>query len=425
MALGVSACGGVPADLSSETSSTGTVALPLTATSGDTTYRLAAARFTIKGSGLSRVITPLADAHIHQETLPAGKYEIRLEKGWRLEMKGPSDTAYVPVQASLSSGNPLAFEVKRNAIIDTVFTFVTGGGKVDLSRGRVNVRIDVQDCKSYDGYAASIATSVVECLGTIGPNAFVQDDRGYMRRNFKECIDKETQEQLLADIDGFMGLQYAFDVPRDEALPKLVIDRLATSYACITTRWEVWKEQFDKSGISECPTWRKEAELGTPTQEDYKVYGSELPELPVVEREGSRPAVLDRLKINNVWAVTFENGVPSQQCRTPGECAERCAAGFPGFVIRQDGETVLTDPPPWMRASVYADPDNPFATPYYHPMSFSGALPGATISHYNRSSEDFEYCSFYDGTFHVETKLKPNCSLMPDGTVSCIGFCSP
>lgn len=423
MALGVSACGGVPTDAGSETSGTGSVSIPLTATSGDTTYRLADAKFTINGSGVSRVITPPADLHVHQETLPTGKYEITLEDGWRLEKKSSADRDYSEVPATLSSQNPIRFEVKRNAVLDVVFTFVTAGGKVDLSRGRVNVRIDVQDCQSFDTYSSSIAEAVVDCTGTIGPNSFALDDRGFLRRNFGECRDRERQEELLSIIDGFVGLQYVLEVERD--FPQFVTDRLAYSYECITERWAAWKDAFDRSGVVECPTWRFVGEQGTPTLELYKVITSQLPKLPFAEREGNRPDVINNLKISRLYDVVFENGTPDQQCGSPGDCAQICAAGFPGFVLRQDGETVLTDPPPWQRATVYGETDNPYAAPYYHAMSLFGAVPGQTISHYNRSKENEEFCSYYDGEFHVQTLLKPNCAKMPDGTESCVGLCAP
>jgi hypothetical protein len=417
LALGASACSDVPSDPGNETSGTGTIMLPLTAQSGDTTYRLAQALFTIKGNGLSRVIQPPADTPVHQETLPTGGYEIRLEKGWQLERKGPADTAFVPVPAQLTTQNPLKFKVQTSTVVDVVFTFSTNGGAVDFGRGRANVRIDVQDCRGFDTLAASIATSVVDCLGTIGPTAFLLDDEGFLVRNFERCQDPETEQELLETIDAFVGLQH----PRE--LPASVAGRFAFSKDCISGRWAAWKASFDESGIFECPSWFKEQEINTPTPELYKEYTAQLPDLPFTERNGERPPVVGQLKINNLYSVRFPNGTPDQQCGSPGDCAARCAQGFPGFVIRQDGENVLTDPPPWQRATVYSSTD-PFDPPYYHPMSLSGELPGETVGHINRQLSG-DACSFWDGEFHVETKLKENCATMPDGTKSCIGLCAP
>src|SRR3954471_15681698 len=65
-------------------SATGTLELPLTATSAGVKYRLAPAKFVIKGTSLhfSRTITPPANTPVDQESLPAGQFQIALQKGW-------------------------------------------------------------------------------------------------------------------------------------------------------------------------------------------------------------------------------------------------------------------------------------------------------------------------------------------------------
>jgi len=123
MAFGTSACGGIP-EMTEETVGTGTVSLPLTAQTDGASYRLAKARFTIRGAGINRVITPLVNVPVHQETLPAGRYEIQLESGWVLERRGSGELSFKEVPAELSSKNPQRFDVRRNATV----------------QGRVNVR---------------------------------------------------------------------------------------------------------------------------------------------------------------------------------------------------------------------------------------------------------------------------------------------
>ena len=229
----------------------------------------------------------------------------------------------------------------------------------------------------------------------------------YLKRNSKS-------------IDDFLGLQY----PR--VLPSNVGNPLAYSKDCIAGRWAQWKESFDATGITQCPDWRKISEINTPTPELYDQFAKALPVLPFQET-GQRPAVVGQMKINSVYQVSFTGGTADQFCKSPGDCAQQCASGFPGFVVRQDGETVLTDPAPWQRDTVFSG-TNPYTRAgYYHPMSLYGALPGDIFSHYNRSisKPTQELCSYFDGTFHLQTTLVPNCAKMPDGTDSCVGVCAP
>src|SRR6185369_15945288 len=137
--------------------STGTLELPLTATSAGAKYRLAKAKFVIKGQSLNftRTITPAANTPVDQETLPVGQFQIALDEGWRLEAKGPADSDFKAVDAKLTSPNPAYFEIKRGKTIDVVFTFSSSYGTVALSSGKANVRISVQDCSSFDTLSAS------------------------------------------------------------------------------------------------------------------------------------------------------------------------------------------------------------------------------------------------------------------------------
>jgi hypothetical protein len=411
-----SGCSNASLEPQSNVASTGTLELPLTAESGGVKYRLNKARFTIKGVDVnfSRVITPPANVPVAQETLPAGAYQIWLENGWQLEQMAPGDPGFTSVEAQLNVPNPQSFKVQGGKSVDVVFSFVTPGGAVKLRLGRANVRISVQDCATFDAYAASIATYTVDCLGRIDQYSYVVDGEGFLRRNFDEC---PLDASVLQSIDDFLGLQY----PRE--LPAVLGNPLAYSKECIAGRWMEWREQFDATGIGECPEWTKLSEINTPTPEAYDEIAKLLPPLPYAE-SGARPTVLAQLKVNAVYAVSFPAGVPSA-CDAPGSCAAECAAGFPGFVIAQDGDIVITDPPTWQKDTMYADV-NPYTRPgYYHPMSLYGALPGEIFSHVNRSAPTQELCSYYDGGFHIQTPLVKNCAPMPDGTESCVGVCAP
>jgi hypothetical protein len=423
LGVATSGCSGEPS-VPGEENSVGTVELPLVAQNGDVLYRLAKAKFTIKGGNLStpRVITPALNAVVHQETLPTGGYEISLESGWHLERRGPEDSEFKEIPATLTADNPQKFEVKVGIIANVVFSFATSAGVVDLRQGRVNVRISVSDCSSFDSYTAQLATLVVDCLGTIGPDSFYLDQDGYLQRNFKECPNDQTR---LRSIDNILGLQYKRD-----GLPDEVNAQLAYGKDCIADRWAAWREKFDEEAqVVTCPNWKKESEIGTPTAADYDRYARLLPQqFPIPETGQDRPPVVQQMKINSLYSVFWDGEQPSQKCESASNCATLCAAGFSGFVIRQDeNNTVLTDPPPWETDTVYAR-SNPFQRPgFYHPMSFYGPPPGDIFGAHERaiSPAPGELCSYFSGGFHYQTTLKENCQVMPTGDLSCVSVCIP
>ena len=129
MGVATSGCSSDPS-VPGEENSVGTVELPLIAQNGDVVYRLVDAKFTITGGNLvtPRVITPAPNAVVHQETLPTSGYEIFLETGWRLERRGPEDSAFQDVEATLTAPNPQKFEVKAGIVANVVFTFATSAG---------------------------------------------------------------------------------------------------------------------------------------------------------------------------------------------------------------------------------------------------------------------------------------------------------
>jgi len=180
--------------------------------------------------------------------------------------------------------------------------------------------------------------------------------------------------------------------------------------------------------VVQCPIWKKESEIGTPTEADYERYARLLPQLPAAETGGERPPVVLQMKVNALYSVGFDGTPPSQKCESASNCATLCASGFPGFVIRQDANnTVLTDPPPWETDTVY-DRANPFQRPgFYHPMSYYGAPPGDLLGAHERalSPAPGEKCSYYSEGFHQQTTLKENCQVMPTGDLSCVSACIP
>ncbi len=295
-----------------------------------------------------------------------------------------------------------------------MFRFATAAGVVvAIDRGQVNIRIDVSDCSAYDEFTAALATYAVDCLGTIGPDSFILDAAGFLRRNFDRCpLGDDTKLQSVNDL---LGLQY-----RKNILP--------IGKQCIQGRWSMWKRSFDQSGIKVCPTWKKISEINTPNSDTISKLSTLLPRLPARDT-GDRVPVVQQLKTDSAYSIVFDQPPPAQDCGSPGACAAQCAGGFPGFVLRASTDNiVLTDPTYWLLDTVFAPGSDPFMrTGYYHPMSYYGPLPGALVGHRNRSlMGSDEMCSWYnsDVGIHFQIPLQLNCVDITDYT-SCISLCMP
>jgi hypothetical protein len=419
------------ADPGVDTAGTGTIDLPLTAQADGVQYQLANARFIIKGTSLSfsRVIQPPASLPIDQEVLPTGDYSILLADGWQLLAKGPNDPAFSPVDAVLAVNNPLSFSVARGLTVDVIFVFLSKGIPIPLQKGRANVRISVSDCSGYNSTTASLAGFTVDCLHTIDQNSYLIDENGFLTRNFTECQDDQT---LLDSIDGLLGLQYTDRDP-------LPFEPNALTYAkdCIAGQWAAWRETFDATQTTACPTWTKAGVINQPTLELYQQLAKSEPQLPFQEN-GSRPEVLSQFKINSVYTTDLAG--EKQPCGSAGSCATLCASGFPGFVLDQNEDSITTDPPPWNDPTQFDPAADPYQPSYYHPMSFYGDTvpPGVLVGSVVRANALIstdggmtfsagEKCSVYSGNSHVGGRLVPNCRINPTNgnRYACVGFCTP
>jgi hypothetical protein len=411
----------MPLDPSSEQGATeteaGSVNLPLTTTSGELTYRLRNATFTITGAALGakpRVVKPLADVAIHNEPLPVGTYSILLEKGWILESKKTADTkaVYAAVAAELVTQNPITFVVDGKTPGDAFFGFATTSGDVALGNGSVDIRIGVKDCAAYDTYTASLGALVVDCLGTVDPSAFEVSKDGYLTPTFTSCPNNKA---LYSSIKQLLSIQYR-------------TARLPFAKQCLGGRYAAWQQSFAAKGIKTCPAWRKQGVVNPITVDVIVKVEAELPKLPA-EDNGRPLPVLDLLKENSLYTAVAAQ--PDPICKTAGECARQCSAGFPGFVISVDGDTVLTDPPAWLLETTYQSANlDPYLRPgYYHPMSYYGGVPGVQFGEYARfdpcgnGSCAAESCSYFAG-LHLKTQLQKDC--LDDTDVdTCVSFCGP
>lgn len=424
--IGLVACSGDPSESSSpgsvETGDVGTVTMPLTAQTNGVSFRLTKATFTITGPTLAtpRTVSPAPDLPVDKETLPTGTYSALLKPGWVLERKGTEANAvFTAINATLITPNPVSFTVTKGGVTNVFFGFTTAAGEVGLGQGEADIRISVQDCTEYNGIAAALATFTVDCLGTIDGTSFTVNADGILARTFDQCPLDQTK---LESIDGLLSLQFR-------------TARLPNAKQCIAGRWQNWKASFDQSGVKNCPTWSKQQIINEATPGQIDKFIPELQRLPQND-DGTRPAFLAQMDEGYLYAVSFPAGIPPDPCKTAGDCAQLCAGGFPGFVLRTDTSTVLTDPTYWLLDTTYASAAaDPFLKPgYYHPMSYYGPLPGTQFANRHRVTPcpgcAPETCSYYSG-IHIHLPLRCDCldpthnTTCPASDTSCVGYCAP
>jgi hypothetical protein len=429
LGLALSACSSTPIDPSSEQSSTesdsGSISFPLTAQGKDVTYRLRLASFVITGETLAkaRVVKPLDDATVHNEKLPVGSYSILLQKGWVLEKRGIEETAYTLVKgAKLVTPNPVEVGIDGHVVAQAFFGFSTTSGDVTLGDGSVDIRIGVQDCAAYDTYTAQLAELTVQCLGTLDPKAYEVSKDGYLTPTFQECTVKDR----LRPIRQLLSLQ-------------LRSARLPFVQQCMAGRYDAFLQKFAASGVNVCPAWKLDRVVN-PISAD--VLTKVIPSLPVIPENGlkddGQPRSFPELKVNSVYSVTLPPNTPPQDgCKTPAECAMKCAEAFPGFALDTAGEaSVVTDPVAWLLDTTYASStaDPYLKAGYYHPMSWYGGVPGVQFGDYARFEPcgvnaagvaicEPERCSYYTGV-HKLTRLQKDCIIEGD-LDTCNSYCGP
>jgi hypothetical protein len=425
LTLVAGACSSAPLDPVGESGSgvseteAGSVSIPLTTQNGDTAYRLNLATFTITGPALAgkpRTIKPLVDVPVHNEVLPVGSYSIQLEKGWVLEKKGVSDKAFAAVSASLITTNPVTFDVDGKTTADAFFGFVTTSGDVTLGNGSVNVRIGVQDCSAYDSYTAALGVLTADCLGRVDPRDYSVNKDGLLTPNFDSCPVDKTK---LTKIRQLLSLQQ-----RSARLP--------FAKQCLGGRLQVAQQALATTDIAVCPTWKKVGPINAITLETVIKAEAGLPALPAAD-PGKPLEVLGLLKENVEYTVTGGQG-GGKSCQSVSDCAAVCGKAFPGFVIGPRGAgAIIVDPVAWLLDTTYdkstADPY--LRATYYHPMSYSGGVPGVVFGDPARAEPcgpgvkdcPGELCSYYAGS-HIKTRLQLDCLIEGD-IDTCASYCGP
>ena len=254
---------------------------------------------------------------------------------------------------------------------------------------------------------AALATLMVECTGTIGPDSFVlrQGILG-LPDNF-ECTNPEARElDKAGSIRAYLSLQ----LPRRDG--HFV---MANAAECIGGRWARWREAFARTGIKQeqCPAWERIG-IRRSSVDDKKAEFAKATLRPATQDspEGDvglsrEPPDLELFKVFRDFETRFAQAVPDHECTRQGSgaCAALCAGAFPGFVISTNGPGVEIDAMEWLEDDVFVNNDDPYLEfGYYHPTWAYGE----TVGHRNRANS----CG-------AVTALKSQCretiSAPPDG----------
>jgi hypothetical protein len=128
-----------------EPAASGTVSLPLTASSNGHTYRLSNAYVYISGPQYSTVLvsTSNPDENVLSTSLPTGNYTAYLYN-WTLERED-GHGAFVPIQASLASSTAVGFSIFNGTSSTVSYQFSTDGVIVVVGSGTLNVAVTVDE----------------------------------------------------------------------------------------------------------------------------------------------------------------------------------------------------------------------------------------------------------------------------------------
>ncbi|XXY48828.1 hypothetical protein WME91_53375 [Sorangium sp. So ce269] len=136
-------CGAEAPDIAEQAADVGSISLALVGTSvTGATYRLSNAWFDIHGP-TDRLVHGSAETPVITEVLPVGRYDVHLEQYWVLERW--TDVGYQPVQAVLTSPNPLQVFINEGTTSTVVFQFRADGDIISVGQGSLDIVIGVDD----------------------------------------------------------------------------------------------------------------------------------------------------------------------------------------------------------------------------------------------------------------------------------------
>ena len=289
-------------------------------------------------------------------------------------------------------------------------------GAASVATARSELTAIGQDCSAFNGYTAALATATVDCLGTIRPDSFRVDERGFLQRSFNAC---SVDAAMLSKIDSLLSLQQ-----REARLPNVK--------ECFAGHYADFVRSFRDSPVRECPAWQKDRAVNPI---DDRVVDSVTPLLgnaadlrATINKAAFDASALDALELKNLYRVSFHDSAARSE--DPSSWAVQCAGGFQGFVLEAQGhDAVLTDPPAWLLDTTFASAaQDPFLRAgYYHPMCYYGGVPGVVFGEANRyrpcTNCQPESCCYYAG-LALKTQLQLDC-LDPDDWDTCVSYCGP
>ncbi|WP_437626656.1 hypothetical protein [Sorangium sp. So ce1151] len=136
-------CGPEAPDGVEQASEVGSISLALVGTSvTGATYRLSNAWFDIYGP-TNRLVYGSTETPVITEVLPVGGYDVYLEQYWVLERW--TGASYQPVQAVLTSPNPLQVFINEGTTSTVVFQFRADGDIISVGQGSLDIVIGVDD----------------------------------------------------------------------------------------------------------------------------------------------------------------------------------------------------------------------------------------------------------------------------------------
>ncbi|WP_438040809.1 hypothetical protein [Sorangium sp. So ce128] len=168
-------CGAETPDGVGQASEVGSISLALVGTSvTGATYRLSNAWFELHGP-TNRLVDGSIEAPVITEVLPVGHYDVYLEPYWVLERW--TGVGYQPVQAVLTSPNPLQVFINEGTTSTVVFQFRADDELVSVGQGSIDIVIGVDD-------AAAPREDTDAACG----NGYDDDEDG-----LADCADPECQ----------------------------------------------------------------------------------------------------------------------------------------------------------------------------------------------------------------------------------------
>jgi hypothetical protein len=151
----------------SDSRQAGTLGLRLRTEINQVAYRLRDGVFEVTGTG-SAILNSEEDVNAAslERTLAVGGYEIELLPGWRIERESAS--GFEPLNAQLTSANPLPFTIESGQRTSVRYDFFTDGIPIGLDDGTLDVSIGITDTSQPPANPAVFDPAACDFVSTTG-----------------------------------------------------------------------------------------------------------------------------------------------------------------------------------------------------------------------------------------------------------------